>query len=341
MSAMRRRARRRLRVLVLAHLDLLPPARRADVSPARFAWVKTEFDVMRALRALGHDVRALGVAEELAPIRDAIESWKPDVVFNLVEEFQGEAVFDRKIASYLERLRAPYTGCGARGMRLARDKALAKQLAAARGVRVPKSIVVRRSSKPVRPTSLGFPLIVKSLIEEGSMGIAQASLVRGDAKLAERVRFVHEKLGTDALVEEFVDGRELYVGVLGNRRARVLPPLELEVRRPRGAPLIASGRIKHDVAYQRRRGVRLRASALPPRLARELRRHARSVYTALQLTGYARLDFRLDRRGRLFFLEANPNPDVARGEEVAVAGARAGLAYPELVQRIVGLGLAR
>jgi D-alanine-D-alanine ligase len=337
----RGRERRRLRVLVLAHLDLLPPLRRHDVSPARFSWVKTEFDVIRALRALGHEVRVLGVAEELAPIREAVGDWRPDVVFNLVEEFQGEAVYDRKIAAYLERLRARYTGCGPRGMLLARDKSLAKQLAAASGVRVPRSIVVRRGRQALRPGSLAFPLIVKSLVEEGSMGISQASIVRDDAKLARRVRFVHERLGTDALVEEFVDGRELYVGVLGNRRARVLPPLELEVKRPQGAPLIATGRIKHDVGYQRRRGVRLRAPALTPRVARELRRHARAVYGALELTGYARLDFRLDRRGRLFFLEANPNPDVARGEEVARAGARAGLAYPQLLERIVGLGLAR
>ncbi len=332
---------RRLRVLLLVHLDLLPPRRRRDVSPARFGWVKTEFDVRTTLTRIGHEVRQLGVAEELDPIRDAVCDWKPDVVFNLVEEFQGEAVYDQNVVSYLELLRARYTGCNPRGMLLARDKALAKQLAAARGVRVPAAIVVRRGRSARRPAALAFPLIVKSLLEEGSMGIAKASLVRDEAQLARRVAFVHERLGTDALVEAFIDGRELYVGVLGNRRLRVLPPLELVVSARDRAPLIATGRLKHDVAYQRKRGVKLREPALPPPLARELRRSVRVVYEALQLSGYARLDFRLDRAGRLFFLEANPNPDVARGEEVALAASRAGLSYPALLQRIVGLGIAR
>ncbi len=332
---------RRLRVLLLVHLDLMAPRRRRDVSASRLGWVKAEYDVMTTLARSGHEVRQLGVAEELAPIREAVADWKPDVVFNLVEEFQGEALYDQNVVSYLELLRARYTGCNPRGMVLARDKALAKQLAAARGVRVPAWFAVRRGRRPRRPAELGFPLIVKSLLEEGSMGIAKASLVRDETQLARRVAFVHESVGTDALVEEFIEGRELYVGVLGNERLRALPPLELVVGARGRAPLIATQKLKHDLAYQRRHRVRLRAPVLRAPLARELVRTARTVFRALQLSGYARIDFRLDREGRLFFLEANPNPDIARGEEMQLAARRAGISYPALLQRIVGLALAR
>ena len=183
---------------------------------------------MSTLRAAGHDVRPLGVQHELKPIRDEVESWKPDVVFNLLEQFHGEAVYDQNVASYLELMRVPYTGCNPRGLVLARGKDLSKKLLIYHRIPLPAFAVFPMRRKIKRPPRLGLPLIVKSLSEDASYGIAQASVVDSDEKLAERVTFIHERIGTAAIAEQYIEGRELYVGVLGNDRLRVLPIWELE-----------------------------------------------------------------------------------------------------------------
>jgi D-alanine-D-alanine ligase len=333
---------RRLRVALLVHRDLLVPASLAGLSRFERHRRKTELDVLRALARLGHEVRQLGVVDELDPIRAALEDFAPQIVFNLLEEFQGEAIYDQHVVAYLELLRMPYTGCNPRGLVLARDKALAKKLVAWDGIRVPRFAVFRAGERVRRPRHLAYPLMVKSLLEESSMGIARASIVRDDAALALRVRRVQHRTGADALVEEFVSGRELYVAILGNRRLQALPPLELVARRwPAGEELIATERLKHDPRYQRRHGVGLVRARLPAALHRQLARESKLIYRALGLEGYGRIDFRLDREGRLYFLEANPNPDVARAEEMASAARAAGIPYAALLQRILSLGLRR
>ena len=191
-----------------------------------------------------------------------------------------------------------------------------------------------------RPARLKFPLIVKSLIEHASIGIARASVVDSDEKLAERVEFVHERVGTDAIAEQFIEGRELYVSVLGNDRLAVFPVWELVAeKRPEGEPLIATAKVKHDVEYQQRHGIDIRAADLPDDLTAKLMHAAKRIYKILELTGYARLDFRLDSAGQFYFLEANPNPDIAEREEFASAARAIGVSYADLLQRIVSLGL--
>ena len=218
---------RKTRVLVLMHPDLVPPDSTVGRSEReRYAW-KTEEDVVRTLSAAGHDVRPLGVQEELGPIREAVNGWKPHVVFNLLEEFHHVPQFDQHVVSYLELLHARYTGCNPRGLVLARDKALSKKLVHFHRIPAPGFVVVPKGRRPRAPRASAYPLIVKCLTQEGSAGIAQASIVDSDEKLAERVRFVHESLGDDAIVERYIDGRELYVGVIGNRRLTVLPVWEL------------------------------------------------------------------------------------------------------------------
>ena len=219
---------KRLRVLVLLHPDLVPPDSLDGHSEQEIHEWKTEYDVVSTLRAAGHEVRPLGVQDELKPIRDEIESWKPDVVFNLLEQFHGEAAYDQNVASYLELLRVPYTGCNPRGLMLARGKELSKKLLTYHRIPLPAFAVFPMRRKIRRPARLGFPLIVKSLSEDASYGIAQASVVDSDEKLAERVTFIHERIGTAAIAEQYIEGRELYVGVLGNDRLRVLPIWELE-----------------------------------------------------------------------------------------------------------------
>jgi D-alanine-D-alanine ligase len=285
-------------------------------------------------------VHPLGVQYELAPVRDAVESLKPHVVFNLLEEFHGEVVFDHNVVSYLELLRIPYTGCNPRGMILSRGKALSKKLCAYHRIRVPEFAVFPMGRKVRRPTHLSYPLIVKSLIEHASVGIARASVVDSDEKLAERVRFVHERISTDAIAEQFIDGREVYVSVMGNERLVAFPPFELVAeKRPADEPLIATARAKHDIDYQERHGIDIRPAELGADLEAEAAHVSKRIYRILELTGYARLDFRLDARGDLYFLEANPNPEIAEREEFASSAHHAGVAYPELLERILRLGL--
>ncbi len=310
---------KRLRVLVLLHPDLVPPDSLEGHSKQDIHAWKTEYDVVSTLRAAGHEVRPLGVQHELKPIRDEIESWKPDVVFNLLEQFHGEAVYDQNVASYLELLRVPYTGCNPRGLVLARGKDLSKKLLSYHRIPLPAFAVYPMRRKIRRPARLGFPLIVKSLSEDASYGIAQASVVENDEKLAERVTFIHERIGTAALAEQYIEGRELYVGVLGNDRLRVLPVWELEFGNvAQGARPIATEKVKHDLQYQIDHDINVGpAKDLSPQLRAAIERVAKRIYRTLELDGYARIDFRRSADGIPYYIEANPNPEIAQIEEFA------------------------
>jgi len=334
---------RRLRVLVLLHPDLVPPDSLKGFSEHDINQWKTEYDVVSTLRAAGHEVRPLGVQDELRPIRDEVESWKPHVVFNLLEQFHGEAVYDQNVASYLELLRIPYTGCNPRGLMLARGKDLSKKLLLYHRIPLPAFAVFPKRRKVKRPARLGLPLIVKSLSEDGSYGISQASVVDTDERLAERVTFIHERIGAAAIAEQYIEGRELYVGVLGNERLRVLPIWELEfgTLAESGLP-IATEKVKHDLDYQERHGTAVGpAKDLSPQLTAGIERIAKRIYRTLELDGYARIDFRLSADGTPYYIEANPNPEIARIEEFASAAKYSGIDYPDLLQRIVSLGIAR
>jgi D-alanine-D-alanine ligase len=218
---------RRQRILVLMHPDCVPPDSVDGYTALQINKWKTEFDVVSTLRAAGHEVRPLGVQEEIKPVRDEIENFKPHVVYTLLEEFHYASAYDQHIASYLELMKIPYTGCNPRGLILARGKDLSKTLVHHRRIAVPAFAVFPMRRKAKRPPRLALPLIVKSLSEDGSYGISQASIVDTDEKLAERVAFVHDRLGTAAIAEQYIEGRELYVGVLGNNRLPVLPVWEL------------------------------------------------------------------------------------------------------------------
>ncbi len=331
---------KRLRVLALMHPQLVPPESLEGYTDKDINSWKTEFDVVHTLRGVGHEVRPLGVQYELRPIRDAVDEWKPHVVFNLLEEFHGEVLFDQNVVSYLELLKVPYTGCNPRGMIISRGKALSKKLLAYHRIRVPDFHVFPIGRRIARPRWLKFPLIVKSLTADSSVGISQASIVDTDEKLVERAQFIHERIGTDAIVEQFIEGRELYVSVMGNERLVAFPPWELFAdRKSDGAPLIATAKVKHDLEYQQRLGVAFRAAELTPEQAARLAHVSKRIYKTLELSGYARIDFRLGADGQFYFLEANPNPEIARREEFAASARAVGIEYPELLQRILNIGL--
>jgi D-alanine-D-alanine ligase len=334
---------KQLRILVLLHPDLMPPESSKGYSEQEINVWKTEYDVVSTLRAAGHEVRPLGVRDELKPIREEIEAFKPDVVFTLLEQFRGEVIYDHNVASYLELTRVPYTGCNPRGLMLARGKDLSKTLVHYHRIAVPAFVVFPLRRKVQRPKRLALPLIVKSLSEDASWGIAQASVVDSDEKLAERVAFIHERIGTAAIAEQYVEGREIYVGVLGNDRLRALPVWELQFGNlAQGAWPIATEKVKHDPNYQERRGIlHTPAKDLAPELATRIQRIAKRIYRTLELDSYARIDFRLSPAGVPYFLEANPNPEIAESQEFAAAALHDGIAYSDLLHRIVALGMRR
>ncbi len=343
MGRARPRASRPLRVIVLCHRDLVPPGRIAGLSRPEIDVFRTEWDVARGLRRAGHDVRVVGVSDDLEPIRRAVDSWRPDAVFNLLMEFRDEGAHQPHVAAYLELLGVPATGPDARAIALTRDKALTKAILGHHGVPTPSFAVHPRRGPAGSDRELGFPRIVKSRDEEASLGIAQASLVRDAAQMRERVAFVHRRVGTDAIVEEYVEGRELTVGVIGNARPTALPIWELSFARlPARSAAIATTRAKFDDAYRRRLGIRSgRARALPAALETRIRGLATRAYRILGLSGYARMDFRLPADGRVQLLEVNATPDVARVEDFAASARAAGISYPRLLDRILALALAR
>jgi D-alanine-D-alanine ligase len=328
---------------VLVHPDLVPPDSTKGFSEQQINEWKTEYDVVRTLRRAGHEVRPLGVHDELKPIRDELESFKPNVVLTLLEQFRGEAIYDQNVASFLELMHVPYTGCNPRGLMLARGKDLSKTLVHYHRIPVPAFAVFPMRRKVRRPARLPLPLIVKSLSEDGSYGIAQASVVDTDAKLAERVGFIHERIGTPAIAEQYIDGREIYVGVLGNDRLRVLPVWELEFgNMAQGDWPIATEKVKHDPDYQERRGIlHGPAKDLSPEVVARIQRSAKRIYRTLELDGYARIDFRLAADGTPYFLEANPNPEIAESQEFAAAARHDGIKYRDLLHRILALGMSR
>jgi len=327
-----------LRILALVHKHLVPPADTTNVDVINAEW-KMEFDVTSTLELLGHEVKIVGIHDDLGLIRASAEEFKPQIVFNLLENFADVTTFDQNVVSYLELVRLPYTGCNPRGLTLARDKSLSKKLLAYHRIPVPEFIVVARGRRPKLPKRLCYPLIVKSLVYEASAGISQASVVENDAQLQRRIEFVHETYGT-AIVERFIDGRELYVGVLGNDRLTVFPVWEMSfANMPDNARRIATERVKWSTTYQQRHGIQTDQAQLPADQAQRIQHLAKRVYRALDISGYARVDLRLDGDGRPFVIEANPNPQLAYGEDFAESAERAGLTYEQLLERIIALGL--
>ena len=329
------------RILMLVHPDCVPPDSIDGLSDEQMAPFKTEYDIYATLSNLGHRVRVLAVSTDLGVIRDEVKSFKPYVVFNMLEEFAGVGVFDTHVAAYLEALHVPYTGCNPRGLMLAHNKSLAKMVCRYHRIPVPAFHVFPIGQRRVNPPKrMHYPMMVKSLTEEGSVGISQASIVYDDEQLADRVRFIHRKIGTDAIVEHYIDGREIYVGVLGNQRLQTLPIWEMDFSGLRdGAPRIATGKLKWDDQYQKK--IRLAtgsAQDLPAGLQTTLPRLAKRAYRALQLSGYARMDFRLDHDDNVYLLEANPNPQLAYGEDFAESAHVGGIEYDALLTRIVNLG---
>lgn len=336
------RQQRKRRVLLLTHQRYEHRKDISDVSDKEFAGWKTEHDVVEALHSLGHETRVVGGAVDIAEVREALDRWKPHIVFNLLEEFGGAGVYVPYLLGWLELMGIPFTGCNPSGLHLADSKQLMKKVLRFHRIPSPDFAIFHRGRVVRRPRRLGLPLIVKSAVAHGSVGISQASVVTTDEKLAERVAFVHERLNTDAIAEQYIEGRELYVGLLGNQRLETFPVWELSFDNlAEGAAAIATEKVKWDLEYQRRRGIRSGPSRrLPNGVAERLVRLSKRVYRTLGLSGYARMDFRLTPSGGLFLLEPNPNPDLALDEDFALSAKAGGIRFQQLIHRILMAGFA-
>ena len=332
---------RQLRTLAVVHKSLVPPESLEGHSEKEIEEWRTEYDVITTLRKLKHDVRCLGVLDSLTELRSAIAEWQPDIVFNLLEEFDGIVTYDQHVVAFLELMRQPYTGCNPRGLLLSRDKSLSKQLLAFHRIATPQFAVFPRGAHFHVPRKLRFPLFVKSTVEDASLGIAQASVVEDAARLRERIEFVHEQLKTDALVEEYIEGRELYVGVMGNERLTRLPVWEMVFgSMPDSLAAIATRKVKWDKRYQAKYGITTHAATdLPPQVLTALDRLSRRIYRSLGMSGYARTDFRVTAQGQVYVLEANANPNLESAEDFAESARAGGLGYGELLERLMDLGL--
>ena len=300
-----------------------------------------EGHVAAALRQLGHTVHVLPFGPDALHAAQALSAAGADLVFNLTERIEGDRRKDAHVAAVLELLGLPYTGTGLTGLVLCRDKALCKRILTHHRIRVPRFGAVPPGRKPP-PAGLRYPAVVKPLYEDGSDGISLASLVHTPAELQERILLIHERMHEPAICEEYIEGRELYVGLLGHPTPRALPAWELEFGKvEEGGPAIATARVKWDAAYRRKWGIRYRCADLPPDLEKKVARTSRRIFEALHLRDYARVDLRLTPDSEIVCLEANPNPDLSNDAELALAAAKAGIEYSQLIDRIAKLALRR
>jgi len=299
----------------------------------------TEADVMESLLRLGHSVETLAVFDNVTHIVEKLQTCLPDVVFNLSESFHHNRAYEPNILALLELMKVRYTGSGPDALLLCKDKAIAKKILAYHHVRVPGFVVSPRLSPLRRLKRFKYPAFVKPRNEESSDGISRASFARNEGEAIERAQFIHQKFGCDALIEEYIEGRELYVSVLGNRRLTVFPAREVFFdNMPAEVPRFATYHAKWNDAYRKKWGITNGAAReLPPKVEEDLRTIARNIYGWLKIRGCGRMDFRLTPKSELFVIEVNPNPSLSQDEDFAQSAAAAGMDYDSLITAILSL----
>jgi D-alanine-D-alanine ligase len=302
---------------------------------------KTESNVLAALKELGHEAEHLAIFDDLDLLRQKLQSFQPDVIFNLADQFKNNRAFDQHIASFLAMHGIPFTGCGSTGLTLCKHKGISKKILSYHRIHTAAFVIIPRGKRIARPKKLNFPILIKPLKEEASLGISQASFVETDDQFNERVQFIHEKFDNDVIAEEYIEGRELYVGIFGNLRLQVFPIRELIFKEvPPDEPKIATYKAKWDEEYRKRWGLQNQfAEGLDPALVSQIEETCKRIYRLLTIDGYARLDLRLTPKNEIYFIEANPNPILAADEDFALSAMKANLPYPQLIDRIIRLGL--
>jgi D-alanine-D-alanine ligase len=300
---------------------------------------EVEEEVADALGKLGHEAilhELDGTPKSLL----AVSRLECDLIFNLTESFAGDDTADFKIAAFLDLMGKRYTGSGTRGLMLAQDKAIAKKIFAFHGIHTPTFARCHRGRLDFSH-DLQFPVIVKPAREDGSIGIEFSAVVSSIRELMERMDWLHAHFDSPVLIEEYIDGREMYVGVLGNDKPEPLPVIELDLSKlPDGTPRIAAAEVKWGkgtVAYRDTKSVV--PTDLPDEQVLLLQQTAVAAYQALELRGYGRVDMRLQPDGRVHVIEVNPNPWLSARAELAMAARKSGRTYPALIEEIVDLAL--
>ena len=333
----------RKKLKVLALFDAIEPTTLDQDLSAEMKtqdW-KTEANVLAALGELGCTSEHLAMFDDLDLLRQKLASFVPDVLFNLVDQFKNNRGFDQNIVSFFEMQGVPFTGCGSTGLMLCKHKGISKKILGYHDIHVPDFVMIARGQRIGRVNRLKFPIVVKPLKEEASLGISQASLVENDEQFRERVGFIHEKYDGDVIAEEYIPGRELYVSLMGNRKLNVFPIRELIFREvPPDRPKIATYRSKWDEQYRKRWGLQNQFVAdLDPAVVAHIEQTCKRIYRLLSIDGYARIDLRLTAANEVYFIEANPNPILADDEDFALSAGKAGLAYPQLIKKIIRQGM--
>ena len=321
-----------------------PPPEKATHGKKRRAKKREKADreeVFDALQKLGHEpfYQVLDGTEKTLV---ALARTDADLVFNLTESYAGDDTKDMNIAAYLDLLDRQYTGAGPHSLYLAQDKALAKKIFAFHGIKTPYFATSYRG-KLDHSHDISFPLIVKPTSEDGSIGIDASSVVESVKELMEKIHYIHEEFDSPALIEEYIEGREIYAAVLGNENPEVLPMVELDLSKlPKGTPKIAGKEVKWDKETEAYKVTKSAvAEDLEESTVTRLSDTALSAYQALKLRDYGRIDMRLTKKGEVFVIEANPNPWLASTAEFAMAAKKAGRNYSQLIAEIVDLARAR
>ncbi len=302
--------RKKIKVLTLFDAMGPPPADFDLSAELKKEDRKTERNVLDALAKLGHTAEHLVIFDDLDAVR---------------QKLQG----------------LHFTGCGSSGLLLCKNKGISKKILGYHRIHVPNFVTIARGKRIARPRKLNFPILVKPLKEEASLGISQASFVENDDQFKERVQFIHDKYDNDVIAEEYIEGRELYVGILGCHRLQVFPIRELVFKQvPPDEPKIATYKAKWDEEYRKRWGLENQfAESLDPAVARKIESTCKRIYRLLTIDGYARIDLRLTPQNEIYFIEANPNPILAEDEDFAQSAQKGGVSYPDLIDRIIRTAL--
>jgi D-alanine-D-alanine ligase len=298
--------------------------------------------VAKALRKNGHRVATLAIHDDVQQLVKRLRRQKPDLVFNLLEMFGEDVTADIAVTGVLELLGIPYTGCGPGELYITQDKVLGKSLLAYEGIPFPRFAVFSRAGNLETGGNLRMPLFVKPVRMDASIGIGKKSLVQDTASLMRRVLEIHDKIGDAALAEEYIDGREFYVGVIGNENPIPFPPIELDFSgMPEGAVHVADRSAKWEEGSAAYKGTRSVVADLPDELRNRLQKVAVQAYRALRVRDYGRVDLRYSDTGEIYVLEVNASCYLEQGSELAMAAAADGMEYPALVQRIAELACER
>ncbi len=303
----------------------------------------TENDVYKALLENGHTVRLLGLYNDINILLEEVKEFPPDVIFNLVEVFNQKAYLDKNIAGLLEMLGFPYTGASAGSLFICNDKALAKKILRFHRVRVPRFHTFYHNHRVWLPRYIKLPAVVKPLSEEASRGISLASVVDSEESFVERIKFIHNSMQIDAIAEEYVDGREMYVSIFGNKRLEVLPLREMKFgKMSEDEPRIATYKAKWDDKYRKKWNIK---SVFVGNLANGLEEKIRDIckrsYRSLNIQSYSRFDIRITDSGMVYVIEPNANPCIAQCDEVAQSAEKIGISYNSLIQKIIFLAFQR